>query len=292
MEVQPERYWQGLAADSFSLRYTLPSENSIITPDEMDRLGNCQQTATYRWGFSFLLLFILLVFFVVWILGTYALWVDAYLHSRLDIAERDMGLYRAALDISSVLQSDLDKDIDAMTPNSVLRKRIKDHKNRGRISLQPLNDTLSMKTRMMRVRAWGRTGGYSRWIPRFSLVLLVVLLLVVLFVIFTFYGWSWRMTEPIMTWILFLFGFLVLINILVLGNGKQRALCRRCSQDRDAAHHSLRSLDDTLPPNEPMISMAEISTSEHRNHEGQPQNNSRASKSAVSTTTEHKEYYP
>lgn len=220
-EIMPEKQWgySTIGQDGFrypeSAKYILPDTNRTLSVEDLNRLGNCQQTATYKWGFSFLLLFIFLIFFMVWVLGTYVLWLDVYLNSRLDIVKRNMGMYRAALDISSVIQSDLDGDIDAMTPNSVLQSRLKADKQGGRIGLQSLDTALPPNTRMMSVHEWGRNGGYSRWTPRLTLVITSIL------------GGFLLIPLP-----------LVLINILVLGHERQRALCRKDSQS-GTSHHPL-----------------------------------------------------
>jgi len=259
-QLLPETWWldprtgQNPFQDAASSKYTLPSSNIALSIGDVNHLGNCQQTATYNWGFSFLLLFIVLIFFLVWILGTYILWLDAYLHSRLDIVKRDMGLYRAALDISSVIQNDLDKNVDAMTPNSMLLKIIKADKKGGRIGLQSLNSALPQRTRMMSIHHWGRTGGYSRWTLRLTLPILIVLIIVIS-------GIAPGGNQSTLGGLLILFLPLIVINILVLGHGRLRALSRKDSQC-GISHHPLQSFEEEgQSPSDSRMSTTEPSIS-------------------------------
>ncbi len=67
--------------------------DKIYNKTQIENLGYYQQTvAQYKWGFSFMLLFSLLVSFIVWCIGMYATYVDSYLHSRLDTMGRHLGL--------------------------------------------------------------------------------------------------------------------------------------------------------------------------------------------------------
>jgi hypothetical protein len=275
--VKPERNWED----------GLPHPESILTGDRlptytpsgtkmiyafriMDQLGTCQQTATYKWGFSFLLLFIVLIFFLVWILGTYVLWLDAYLNSRLDIIKRDMGLYRAALDISTMIQSDLDILVDQLTPNYMIQKQIKGNKN-ARIGLQHPNDALPLKTRRMDFQAWFKASGYSRWTPRFTLAVLLVAIIITP-ILLLFYAqpspiMSWDPTHLI--WLMSLIGFLTLLNILILlilGRGKDGGLSHQLCNS-DISHHPLRSFDEDHSPSASRKCVSETSINGASNNE-------------------------
>lgn len=265
--LSPEYMWNDAQTGSSAFadskraaKYVLAGTNDILTLDEVNQRGSCQQKARYMWGFSFLLLFQVVIFFLVWILGTYALWLDAFLHSRLDIVRRDMGLYRAALDISSVIHSDLDKDVDSLTPNQELRKRIQADKRHGRIGLQCCTDALPSNTRVMSFQAWGRAGGYARWMPRFTLVLFLTLLVTPLALLYSPPG-----GQSIMLGLILIAAVLTFLNLLILGNGKRRALRRNHSQAEAEAesdsHHPLQSPDDEeRTTNGSTISMTTVTT--------------------------------
>lgn len=255
-------------------KYTLPGTDILLNVVELDAAGTCQQTATYRWGFSFLLLFCVLVLFIVWILGTYFLWLDAYLHSRLDIVKRDMGLYRAALDITSVIQGDLDKDIDPLTPNSVLHKDIKGDKKVRRIGLQHLNGSLPSNTRMMDFKDWGRAGGYSRWTPRLVFAILLALLIITPMVT----------DGSIVPGIMIVYTFSIGINILVLGRGRRRGLPRRASNS-SVAHHPLQSFDEGCTLSASQTSTSETITVDDSSYRTDTSHVEQPSKTATSSTT-------
>jgi hypothetical protein len=249
--------------------YTVRDTNSVLDILAIEKQGSCQQTATYAWGFSFLLLFIVLICFNLWILGTYILWLDAYLYSRLHIVERDMGLYRAALDIASMIQSDLKIPVDDLTPNTLLQKRVGGNKNPG-TRIHHLNEALLSRTRMMEFQDWGRAGGYSRWAPRFTLVLLLVAIIITP-VLLAYYetgsfwyeydGSSWTFDSRdliLMKWLMSLFGLLTLLNILILG-GWTKSGPRHQSCNSDTSHHPLQSFEDDHPPSTSMMTASEIS---------------------------------
>ncbi len=248
----PEQYWQDPRTDEYAFSnsyiygYTLPGTDVVLDGPQVNAAGSCQQTATYKWGFSFLLLLIVLVLFIVWLVGTYLLWLDAHLHSRLDMVKRDMGLYRAALDLVSVIQGDLDKDIDSLTPNRVLSKNINANKEAGMISLQHLSGNLPSNTRMMNFQDWGRAGGYSRWTPRLTLAVLLVLLIITPILVMAS-SINTMMSSPTVIGVMSTLTFLVIINLLVLGRGTRRSLLRRHASNSGISHHPLQSFDDHLP---------------------------------------------
>jgi hypothetical protein len=287
--VSPEYLWRRPenSSSTFSdpthpAKYTLAGTNDILTSDEANRLGSCQQTATYQWGFSFLLLFIVLILFLIWIIGTYVLWLDAFLHSRFDIAKRDMGLYRAALDISSVIHSELDKDVDSLTPNRVLERMFRGDKKRPRIGLQLANDALPPNTRMMAFQAWGRAGGYSRWIPRATLVFLLAL-----FVVPPYFLSNPPMDQSIRITLMILVAPMIFLNILVLGDRKRRTPLRQRSQAEDGSQHPLTPLDDDgQSPSTSMLPMSTITTPPRLDDEATTGNAREPSKTPASTTVE------
>lgn len=279
----PERKWEDprtgepLFLSYFTAKYTLPDTGVLLDFHEVNAAGSCQQTATYRWGFSFLLLFIVLVLFIAWIVGTYFLWLDTYLHSRLDIVKRDMGLYRAALDITSVLRGDLDKNIDSLTPNTVLYKDIKANKTAARISLQHLNDGLPSNTRMMDFLDWGRAGGYSRWTPRLTFAILLMLLITTPMM---FLGPS------ILPGVMSAYTFLIIINLLVLGHGKRRGLRWLPASNSGISHHPLQSFEDHFPSDiSPTPTSDTITVMDGSNDEMDISHVEQPSKTATSSTT-------
>lgn len=91
---------------------------------EMNNYGTCQQEGAlvqYKWGFSFVLLFAFVVTFLIWSIGTWALYLDSWLHSSLDFSHRDMGPQRAVLDMARSMETKLDTGQVELTSNSQLK---------------------------------------------------------------------------------------------------------------------------------------------------------------------------
>jgi hypothetical protein len=143
--------------------------------------GLCQQQNTYRWGFSFLLLFIALLLSTLWALGLWAMWLDAYWNSKIDAArERDMGSWRAAMDLAEGISASLNGkiscgqdtigDVLGQTKNlgdSEIRRRVRQESGRGWIGYMNLvgPDNVIM-TRSTRLRRWLEMRAWGRWLLR------------------------------------------------------------------------------------------------------------------------------
>ncbi len=188
-----------------------------------------------------------------------------------------MGLYRAALDITSVIRGDLDKDIDSLTPNTVLRKDIKANKTVGRISLQHLNGALPSNTRMMDFLDWGRAGGYSRWTPRLTFAILLMHLVATSMM---------SLPPSILPGVMFAYTFLIIINFLVLGRRKRRGTGWRPASSSGISHHPLQSLEDHLQSDTSRTRTSEINTiMDHSNYKTHTSHMEQPSKTATSSTT-------
>ncbi|ETI21021.1 hypothetical protein G647_07364 [Cladophialophora carrionii CBS 160.54] len=111
--------------------------------DELNVRGRCQpEGESYKWGFSFLALFSFIVVFLAWSVGMYALWLDAFLHSRFDRVGRSMGLQRAVLDLAYCMQRDVDETGRDMLSNAELQKCIRQDLKGGRITYEMLDPKL------------------------------------------------------------------------------------------------------------------------------------------------------
>lgn len=112
------RTWQNPSNQQFTFNFSNPllwddvSDTSYASLEAFNRDGSCQQKGEvrYQWGFSFLLLFAFIAAFLIWTIGIWALYIDSWLHSRLDVSQRDMGIERAVLDISDSLLSKVERD--------------------------------------------------------------------------------------------------------------------------------------------------------------------------------------
>lgn len=100
----------------------------------------------YRWGFSLELVFLTVMAQMVWFLGMYAMWIDAQRNSLLVRTGRDMGTWRAILDLAETLRADLGC-MTCMYGDKELEKRIgrlkpvKYHSSDGQVEDEEREDT-------------------------------------------------------------------------------------------------------------------------------------------------------
>ena len=101
------------------------SNNQTYDLVYLEEHGTCSQEETvYPWGFSSLLLFLAIVLTTIWAIGMWAMWLDAYYQSKLDFYGRQLGKYRAALDLAEVLQGELGENSDTnQLSDEALRRR-------------------------------------------------------------------------------------------------------------------------------------------------------------------------
>jgi len=87
-----------------------PDSETTYNLTQLNERGSCQQLnhVRYKWGFSFLLLYVFIVALLIWTITIYALYLDSYYHSRLDAAGRYIGLKRAVLDLALAMQENLE----------------------------------------------------------------------------------------------------------------------------------------------------------------------------------------
>lgn len=136
----------------------------IYDLEQLNLHGRCQQEDTsYKWGFSFIILFIVILTFIVWCLGMYILWLDAFLNSRFDRAGRRMGLQRAILDLAYCMRKDMGEDVPEMLSNSELQNKIRRGLNGGRITYQMLDDQLLPLSRATEMRLRWRKTNKKDW---------------------------------------------------------------------------------------------------------------------------------
>ena len=86
----------------------------------------CEPSHDYQWGFSVPGLLLFMIFTAVFSLLLWAVWFDTYRYSRVARTARDMGTYRAILDISMAMRAELPDDCDSMT-NTQIKDAIRQH---------------------------------------------------------------------------------------------------------------------------------------------------------------------
>lgn len=129
---------------------------------QFNERGSCQQLGLvkYKWGFSFLLLYIFVATWLAWTIGMYAFYLDTYFNSRLDIVGRRMGIERAVVDISEAMQKRLDLDQVDLADNPTIQSQVKG----GQISYKELPLDYSVVTRATKLRIWWRDFKLWPWI--------------------------------------------------------------------------------------------------------------------------------
>jgi hypothetical protein len=130
--------WKG---DVYNLSYVLAE-------------GQCLPLMTHNWGFSFLGLFIVMVFTAVWSMGMYIMWLDAYLNSRFGRVHRDLGMYRAAWDFAEAMRRDMgDGAVREAMSNGEMKEKVRQAMNGNRIRYQ-MNDSDVPISRLDELRIW------------------------------------------------------------------------------------------------------------------------------------------
>lgn len=110
-----------------------PSYYNTITDTTFDyntiisSRGVCLPTGMiqYRWGFSFVMVFFFIIVLIIWIIGTYAVYLDAYLNSRLEASRRHLGMERALVDLCLVIQKKLDFQDAHLYSNDKIQSLVK-----------------------------------------------------------------------------------------------------------------------------------------------------------------------
>ena len=117
--------------------------------------GACLPNSSHNWGFSFLILFIVILLTLLWAVGMYALWLDAYLHSRLDHHGRKMGIYRASFDFAEAMRKDISPQTritEAMSDQEIQANVAKGH--HGRRVAYNLQDPVLPLSRWEELKHW------------------------------------------------------------------------------------------------------------------------------------------
>lgn len=129
--------------------------------------GRCTQLTTYQWGFSLLLLLITTNLTTLWVISTYALWLDAYFNSRFDNSHWDMGTYRAVLDLAAAMSKEIGNNDDDKLNNlsdHELKKQIQRDINGGKLKYNDLDKRGLPQTRATEIKRWWRRFSWRLWI--------------------------------------------------------------------------------------------------------------------------------
>lgn len=121
------------------------------------------------------------------------MWLDAYYQSNLDFYGRQLGKYRAALDLAEVLQRELGENGDtSQLSEQALRRRTKKVQFNATISYAKTVTRNATSNRSAEIGRWLNRRRWGRWIMRhklWSTVLAVITLsgLLVLVILLPFF---------------------------------------------------------------------------------------------------------
>ncbi|XP_014551170.1 hypothetical protein COCVIDRAFT_31238 [Bipolaris victoriae FI3] len=126
----------------------------------IENKGQCQNTGTYKWGFSFLQLFFCILLLLAWTIGIYIMWLYTHytllLRSRL--SEEVSGAHRAVLELAAAMQSELDlAELDvSLLREKQLEERIKKEIRGGTVSYAYAEEKREMFSIRKGLREWWR----------------------------------------------------------------------------------------------------------------------------------------
>jgi hypothetical protein len=193
--AQYGRAWRNPEDDQHTFNVSSPvfwdsSSQTLYNLTQFNSAGSCLQQGLvkYKWGFSFLLLYVFAITFLAWTIGIWAFYLDSWLHSRLDVSRR-IGIERAVLDLSKSMQSKVNADQVELHSNSELRTLVKI--NQLTYSDLPLD--LHVDTRWNQCRRWWRDFRFKQWAEDEKWWLCAMLFFDMMFALSCvtnlFYGW-------------------------------------------------------------------------------------------------------
>jgi hypothetical protein len=124
--------------------------------------GKCLPSGTYKWGFSFLLLFVFLLTLLIWSIGMGVVWVRTDLTLRAREIRDIPGKYKAIIELAEALQKEFDKE--GMDPVDLkeeqITRKIRQDLKGGRI----MHDQATTQQSRYRLRSiLGRWFKMNKW---------------------------------------------------------------------------------------------------------------------------------
>jgi hypothetical protein len=159
-----------------------PNTNDSYDAAYLEANGSCQSINSYRWGFSFLFLFISILLTVLWAVGMHIMWLDAYFESHHDRNHRSMGTHRAAIDFALAIIKDMGCEIPpehVSEKELVLRRR--KALNGGKVprlnpaSIHREDDNAKLQTRAEELLEWLFRRRWARILKRCMWVWIMLL---------------------------------------------------------------------------------------------------------------------
>ena len=151
------------------------SYNGTINSTYLQNKGICSPGKSYQWGFSGILLLLTIVITTVWAIGMWVVWIHAHYQSNLDFQGRNMGLYRAVMDIAKIVEGELDQSTDTdILSEQELHCSLKAGKRTLTISYKDLVAEKAPYKRDWRPRIYSR----KAWVEKTCLLLVVAVVLI------------------------------------------------------------------------------------------------------------------
>ena len=145
-----------------NVAYTYAGANETYNLSYIQDNGSCQPSKTYKWGFSYLSLFIVVLLSSIWAIGTYTLWLDAYYNSRIDYTKRSMSMQRAILEISTAMKKDMGEDATENVSDQELKQMLQRGLHGNKIGYDMLDKRLPV-TRGAEMTLWWRDFDLIAW---------------------------------------------------------------------------------------------------------------------------------
>jgi hypothetical protein len=127
-------------------------------PEDFYLSAECLSKSYFVWGFSSLLLYILLSLQLVWTLGMFLVWLDANIYSELCRKGRKMrGSFRNALDLAEAVREVLGDELCAYSDKGIVRQL-----GKSRIGLRFYATTSDTDTGLSHIGLSSRRGETDR----------------------------------------------------------------------------------------------------------------------------------
>jgi hypothetical protein len=104
-------------------------ENQTFDITYVEERGSCQTLGHYKWGFSFLQLFVFLILLFIWTVGMYTIWLRTHFTMALRQRHPDdiSGEHRAIIELAAAMQMEL--DIHDVHPSMLREKQLREQVN-------------------------------------------------------------------------------------------------------------------------------------------------------------------
>ncbi|KAF2670615.1 hypothetical protein BT63DRAFT_413321 [Microthyrium microscopicum] len=155
--------WEQAFSNYSESMYTLGNVSEIYSGAYMQSNGNCVQNNSFKWGFSFILIFVFLCLMLIWTLGTFLLWLKAHLTLRLNKERVVCGETKAILQLADAIIRDLPTN-DNIQHDMLTECQLNDYiRTRKRVGAIPEAIDLSWKEAKLSQEFRSLLKGSGKW---------------------------------------------------------------------------------------------------------------------------------